>query len=54
MLYMDATEERDGRQKAKLLKAIDEVEKKMAQKRPKEMVLVPKHKYLLEVLVQRS
>lgn len=51
---MDATEEIDGRQRAKLQQALDEVEKKMAQKRPKEMVLVPKHKYLLKVLVQRS
>ena len=51
---MDATEEKDGRQKAKILQAIDEVEKKMVQKRPMEMVLVPKHIYLLEVLAQRS
>ena len=51
---MDATEEIDGRQKAKFLQAMNKAEKKMVQKRPMEIVLVPRHKYPFEVLVQRS
>ena len=51
---MNATEEIDGRQKAKFLQAMNKAEKKMVQKRPMEMVLVPRYKYPFEVLVQRS
>ena len=37
---MDATEEIDGRKKAKFLQAMNKAEKKMVQKRPMEIVLV--------------